>query len=99
MTCFNKDASLAVEIINLFQSNFSNIYKPNLLNNYNINTINKTDNSLFCRNLVNIFKMVVFNKFRFISLSQSLGPDGISVKKKVTERFTLNSSSFLDKNV
>jgi hypothetical protein len=48
MTYIEKDAFFGIDNVNLFQSHFSNVYKPNLLNNFNINTNNKIDNSLFC---------------------------------------------------
>jgi len=78
MSYLDEETSSGSEIVNFFKSHFSNIYKPNTLNSYNISNISKLDNSLFCLNSINISIMDVFNEFWCTNQNQSLCPDGIS---------------------
>lgn len=80
MSYLDKETSSGSEIVNFFKSHFSSVYKPNILNSYNITNFNELDNSLFCLNSINISIMDVFNEFWYINQNQSLGPDGISAR-------------------
>lgn len=63
MSYLDKETSSGSEIVIFFKLHFSNVYKLNTLNSYNISNTNKLDNSLFCLNSINISIMDVFNEF------------------------------------
>jgi len=90
MSYLDKETSSGSEVVNLFKSHFSSVYKPNTLNSYNITNINKLDNSLFCLKSINISITDVFNELWYTNQNQALGPDGISARFLKESSFVLS---------